>query len=521
LLSSGGILYAQKGLEENDDTLLFLGDRDFAPYSYYENDIPAGFSVDLMKVLSSTVYSFSSKNIKIQLLPWEECLEKMRKGEADGLIGIPLYENRRDYLNYTLPVAEIDFAIFINTDNTYVNSLRSLEGTVVAVHKECPILGELAADDKIRVLTTDTILDALKSLKNREVTAVIAEKNVALYYIQSHKIQNLKYIGKPVGRIYPYTLAVKGPDVKLLKDLDLGIKTIKENGTLAELKRKWFGRRIYEPFPWKKTVLMLSGLLLLILVLMIILWVVSLNATVNSKTRQIQMMSKKIVEKDKLAVLGKLAGQIAHELRTPLSIIHNSIFLLKKEGSENRELFEKRLRMLEEKVKLTSNILESILSYSRVKADMAKSVSVKECIEETLKDIEIPQDIEVDIQFSDIDNLFVFMDFHQLYSVFRNLILNAVQAMQDEGKLTIRVRSSVDRKKIMVNICDTGKGIMESARNKIFNLFYSSKVTGTGLGLPISKSIIEANEGSLSLEETSGKGTCFLVELPSYSAGKR
>jgi signal transduction histidine kinase len=93
--------------------------------------------------------------------------------------------------------------------------------------------------------------------------------------------------------------------------------------------------------------------------------------------------------------------------------------------------------------------------------------------------------------------------------------------MQDEGKLTIRVRSSVDRKKIMVNICDTGKGIMESARNKIFNLFYSSKVTGTGLGLPISKSIIEANEGSLSLEETSGKGTCFLVELPSYSAGKR
>ena len=225
-----------------------------------------------------------------------------------------------------------------------------------------------------------------------------------------------------------------------------------------------------------------------------------------------------MVEKDKLAILGKLAGQIAHELRTPLSIINNSVFLLRKEGSENRMLFEKRLHMLEEKVKLTSNILESILSYSRVKADLAKSISAKTCLEETLKDMEIPEGIKLDVNISNEESLFVFMDFHQLYSVFRNILLNSIQAMGNTGALYVRLYSSQNKDKIITKICDTGKGIADSAKKKIFNLFYSSKITGTGLGLPISKSIVEANNGKLYLEETSEKGTCFIVELPIYKA---
>ena len=227
------------------------------------------------------------------------------------------------------------------------------------------------------------------------------------------------------------------------------------------------------------------------------------------------MMSQKMVEKDKLAVLGKLAGQIAHELRTPLSVINNSVYLLHKEGSQNRELFEKRLRILEDKTRLSSNILESILSYSRIKAETATTISVKECIEVVLKDMKMPKKLKKEILFEKESQLFVFMDFHQLYSVLRNIVLNAVQAMEDTGTLTVQAFPSEDGSTVNIRICDTGGGILESARNKIFNLFYSSKITGTGLGLPISKSIVEANEGVLLLEKTSEKGTCFIVKLPS------
>ena len=144
---------------------------------------------------------------------------------------------------------------------------------------------------------------------------------------------------------------------------------------------------------------------------------------------------------------------------------------------------------------------------------------MSECVEEVLKDIEMPKTIKKEVTFED-RSISVFMDFHQLYSVVRNIVLNAVQAMQAEGKLTINVFLSNKGSIVKIRICDTGKGIIKNARNKIFNLFYSTKIMGTGLGLPISKSIIEASQGELHLEETSEKGTCFIISLPLAKTSK-
>jgi len=511
-------------------TVVFAGNAKFAPYSYFPEQTlsaldarqelvtvtvveeePTGYSIDLVKILSATI----NKDITIKLMPWEKCLSELRAGHINGLIGAPVYKERERYMDYSEPVAEIDFAIFVETTNRYVNSVKSLRGTVVGVCKSCLIINELQKDERIKLLETESVFEALSKLKNKEVTAVIAEKDVALFYIQQKKIKNIKIVGPPVGQAYKYALAVRKNETALLKEINRGITTLDKNGTLDRLRRKWFGLYLVEAFPWKMVAMIIGGITGIMLVLMGLLWVTSLNATVKMKTRQIQIMSQKMVEKDKLAVLGKLAGQIAHELRTPLSIINNSVFLLRKEGSENRELFEKRLRMLEDKIKLSSNILESILSYSRVKAEMASTVSVKECIEAVLKDMDTPESIEREVSFEKEEALMVFMDFHQLYSVLRNLVLNSIQAMGSKGKLIIKVFPSDDDSKVCIRICDTGHGIMESVQTKIFNLFYSSKITGTGLGLPISKSIIEANGGHLYLEETSEKGTCFIIKLPS------
>ena len=261
--------------------------------------------------------------------------------------------------------------------------------------------------------------------------------------------------------------------------------------------------------------MVIGGIMGVLILLMGLLWVTSLNAAVKMKTHQIQNMAHTLVEKDKLAVLGKLAGQIAHELRTPLSIINNSVYLLRKEGSLDKTLFDKRLNTLEDKVKLSSNILESILSYSRVKAEMATNVSMKHCVEEVIKDVQIPDGINVDVSFKDEENLFVFMDFHQLYSVIRNLVLNATQAIGEDGYISVETFTSNDGKTVNVRVYDTGPGIETDAQDKIFDLFYSTKITGTGLGLPISKSIIETNGGQLYLEGSEKGGTCFILKLPS------
>ncbi len=332
--------------------------------------------------------------------------------------------------------------------------------------------------------------------------------------MHKNNIRGFKIAGNPIGPSYGYALAIRKNKSDLLTDINDGISLLKQNNTLNQLERKWFGLYLEGPFPWRMVFMMTAGITGILLLFAGVLWVISLNATVKAKTHQIQMMSQKMVEKDKLAVLGKLAGQIAHELRTPLSIIHNSVYLLRKEGKENRELFEKRIHMLEEKIKLSSNILESILSYSRVKAEIATTVSVKNCIEEILKHMETHEGTEKIVSFENEDRLFVFMDFHQLYSVLRNLILNATQAMGEKGRLTIKSLITNDNM-VAIKISDTGDGILDVAKKKVFNLFYSTKITGTGLGLPISKSIIEANEGQLYLEYTGEKGSCFTIKLPS------
>lgn len=496
--------------------LIFAGSDDFAPYSFYsENNEASGFSVDLTKILSASM----NRNITIKLMPWEQCIADIKAGKVQGLIGSPVNAEWNKFMNFSEPVAEIDYAIFVEASNSYVNSLKSLEGTVVAVHKGSVVISDLKRQRRLTLIETDSIKDGFLKLLNHEVTAVIAEKNVALYYIQRDNIENIKIVGHPI-EVLPFAVAVQRNNPELMADVAKSVLSLKTSDTLSKLQRKWLGMSLAEPFPWKMFFLATSGITIVLTFFATILWVVSLNATVKAKTQQIQIMSQKMVEKDKLAVLGKLAGQIAHELRTPLSIINNSVFLLRKEGSGDKEMFEKRLRVLEEKIKLSSNILESILSYSRVKAEVASMISIRECVQEVLKDLQCPPGIEHSLCYPDTP-LFVFMDFHQLYSVIRNIALNALQAMGETGKLSIDILSSDGGSTVLIHIADTGGGIAESARNKIFSLFYSTKITGTGLGLPISKSIIEANGGTLSLEETSEKGTVFTIKLPSAKTGKK
>jgi len=498
-------------IASGDAPLIFGGDIDNAPYSFESADIPQGYSIALMKLLTATI----EKNISIRLMPWEKCLEEIKAGRIDGLIGTPALEKWKDFMDYSEPLRELEYAIFVETKNHHIDSIKSLEGAVVGVCEKSYIIDELEKNKRLTLVKTRTILDAFRKLENKEIMAVIAEKNTGLCYTRLAEIRDLMVVSPIVDLIYPYSIAVRKGDRKLLNDINRGIADLKARGSLRRLNIRWFGTYLIKPIPWKPVVIMSSKITGVLLLLLIILWIVSLNATVKVKTQQVELMSRKMIEKEKLAVLGKIAGQIAHELRTPLGIIKNLVYLLHKDELTDRESFKKRLHMLEEKIKLTSNILESVLSYSRVKADVPSQISTEECLNEVLKDLGVRKGIKVNISTDTETPPTVFMDFHQLYSVLRNMLLNAIQSIDDTGTLTVKTFFSDHDNKVNIRICDTGRGIDENAKNKVFNLFYSDKITGTGLGLPISKSIVETNNGELRLENTSNKGSCFIITLPS------
>jgi signal transduction histidine kinase len=503
-------VFIKTGLSR-DSALIFAGDEDFPPYSFIENGSPSGFAVDLVKVLSATM----NRDIKIRLMSSQDCIVELQNGGVDGIIGLPVFEELKKNVNYSSAIARLDYAIFVNLTNDYIHTIKSLEGKVVAVPRHAICIDFLKKNRKITLLETDTVEEAFQKMDSGEVTAVICEKNRAFRYIRQENIRDLKIVGSPVEELYKYALAVKKGNSGLIEEIDRAITVLENNGTIEKLTRKWLGITLGPPFPWKKVSFVIGGIMGILFFLMGGLWATSLNSAVRIKTREIEILAQKMQEKDKLAVLGKLAGQIAHELRTPLSIINNSVFLLRREGCDNREKFEKRLGLLEDKVKLTSNILESILSYSRVKADIATTISIKECIEEAISDLEIPVGIARKTTYSDHERLHVFMDFHQLYSIFRNLFLNAIQAMDAKGQLAVSVSAPKEEQMIIVRVSDTGPGLSGISSEQIFNLFSSTKITGTGLGLPISKSIAETNGGTLYLESTGKTGTTFVLKLPS------
>jgi len=518
LASASFFMTADKALGQT--TLNFVGAIDIPPYSFQAGDTPQGYAVDIVKLLGPII----EKNVNIRLLPLDECIEEVLAGKADGILGIFLDKKLEAILSYSDPISEFEYTIFVlSKDRRHVDSLSSLKGKKVAICDDCPIYKELTENNRdITFIPVKTAIDSLYMLKKGKVTAFVGEKNSSLYFAQKHGITDITPVFPALEPVFKYCMAVKKDKANLLGEINLGIAVLTENGALARASRRWFGIPVVEPFPWKNVLATTSGITSVLLVLLILIWVISLNATIKMKTQEIQVMHQKMIEKEKLAVLGKMAGQIAHELRTPLGIMKNSIYLLRSDDPSNKALFEKRLNMLEDKIKLTSNILESILGYSRVQLGSPAEVSPKACVDEVLQDIDVPKNISVKISESEGAPFTVYMDFHQLYSVLRNITLNAIQAMDSSGGLlTVKIFPSENGKKVNIRVCDTGQGIAESARNKIFNLFYSSKITGTGLGLPISKSIVEANQGELRLEESSEQGTCFIITLPSAAAAKK
>lgn len=223
-------------------------------------------------------------------------------------------------------------------------------------------------------------------------------------------------------------------------------------------------------------------------------------------------LQEKLVRADKLAALGRVAGIIGHDVKNQLGVMRNSVYLIKMKLEDNKdEKIKKHLDMLDEVIVETDRIIENILAFSRTKPPEFKKVDLKNLLLDCIEKVGVPPEVEV-VNLVDKNLPKIPADKIQLTQVFINLITNAVQAMEERGKLTIKVTKEDSFACIAVQ--DTGCGIKEEDRDKIFELFFSTKSRGMGLGLATSRLIVEAHGGNISIESNVGKGTSVVVKLP-------
>jgi two-component system sensor histidine kinase HydH len=228
----------------------------------------------------------------------------------------------------------------------------------------------------------------------------------------------------------------------------------------------------------------------------------------------IKHLQREIQKKDKLAALGNLAAGVAHEVRNPLSSIKGYASHFKNlfaEDSENRAAAE----VLVNETDRLNRVITELLEIARPSDIKAKSVDIRSVIDATLRLIQPDSNqqtkTEISINIAD-DTKEVFIDPDRFVQVLMNIYLNSMQAMPDGGLLKTDVFAKNDH--LVIVISDTGGGMSKETMSQLFNPYFTTKNTGTGLGMAIVQKIIDAHYGEITVSSEEGKGTVITIYLP-------
>jgi len=232
----------------------------------------------------------------------------------------------------------------------------------------------------------------------------------------------------------------------------------------------------------------------------------------EAKMEELRQTQEQLIQSAKLAAIGELASNVAHEINNPLTSIIGFTELSKEE--DDASMIRKSLDIIEKESLRARDIVKQLLGFARKKPlqltevminDVLRDVVVLSSSQARMSRVKVSEDYgDVPLTTGDVD---------QLKQVFLNIITNAVHAMPNGGSLTIK--TSMQNEYILLRITDTGHGIPEDVRKRIFEPFFSTKKDkGTGLGLSISYRIIQDHGGRIDVESEEGKGTTFLIRLP-------
>ncbi|HUY91588.1 MAG TPA: protoglobin domain-containing protein [Pirellulales bacterium] len=221
---------------------------------------------------------------------------------------------------------------------------------------------------------------------------------------------------------------------------------------------------------------------------------------------------------DRLATIGQVAGGVAHELRNPLNVVQTSIYYLMHTPTPNPEKVRQHLERIERQIGLADRVIAALSDFARLPVPELKPVSAPETMKEVLELNPLPEQIAVALDFpADLPPMLG--DARQLQIVFSNLIRNARDAMLPKGGSLTITAEPMDGE-VAVMIADTGVGIPPESLERIMEPLYSTKARGIGLGLAITRSIIDKHGGRLQVASEQGVGSRFTVSLPSAGGAK-
>jgi PAS domain S-box-containing protein len=241
-----------------------------------------------------------------------------------------------------------------------------------------------------------------------------------------------------------------------------------------------------------------------------------LETDVEERTRELREAQAQLLRQERLAAVGQLAGSIGHELRNPLAVMANAVYYLRLVQPDAGDKVKEYLGILENEIRTAEKIISDLLDFSRIKSLDRTAVTPAELIAQSLERFPVPADITVVPEVA-ADLPAVFIDQRQMIQVLGNLVVNACQAMPQGGTLTLAARR--DGEMVALAVTDTGTGITAENMARLFEPLFTTKARGIGLGLAVSRKLVEANGGRIEACSDMGRGATFTVFLPVRQEG--
>ncbi|MEW5803330.1 MAG: ATP-binding protein [bacterium] len=237
-----------------------------------------------------------------------------------------------------------------------------------------------------------------------------------------------------------------------------------------------------------------------------------LEERVRKATDDLRKTQEQLIQSSRLSALGQLAAGVAHEIRNPLTSIRILIHALMEKLSPE-DIRREDIEVIENEIERINQIIKQFLDFARPRKPKMEGVDINKLILDTLLLLShelMEQEVYIEKELLPLPCLPA--DREQIRQIFLNLILNAVQAMPGGGRL--KVSTAQKDSLVIVSFQDEGKGIPDDIKEKLFEPFFTTKEEGIGLGLSITRRIVEDHRGKIEVESAEGEGTTFSIMLP-------